>query len=147
MDIADFKKHAIPKIESGKMVSAVRETIKELQNREQDQYEEQKKLYKPIVEKLEQEIDEISDLRENMLQTANKPLPGPGKLAITDGSKKLVIDPDKDFTNDDKDILEKHGLLLPSEVFKESLEDNSVFNNILKETGKLNKKLGGKKKE
>ena len=67
MDITDFKKYAIPKIESGKIVSAVRNIIKEFKNKEQDQYEEQKELYKPIVEKLEQEIDEISDLRENML--------------------------------------------------------------------------------
>ena len=74
MDIAVYKKYAIPKIESGKMVDVVRQTIKEAQYREQDQYEQQKDLYKPIVEKLEKEIDEISDLREDMLKTANKKL-------------------------------------------------------------------------
>ena len=155
MDIADFKKHAIPKIESGKIVNVIRQTIKEVQNREQDQYEKQKEVYKPIVEKLEQEIDEISDLRENMLKTANKSLTSPGKLAITDGSEKpaktdgsvnkIIFDLDTNFTTVEKDILKKHNLLLPSEVLKESFKDDSVINKILKTTGQLNQKLGGKK--
>ena len=89
MDIAEYQKYAIPKIESGRMVNVVRETVREAENLRQDQYERQKEVYKPIVEKLEQEIDEISDLREDMLlKTANKPLPASERLTITDGSEK-----------------------------------------------------------
>lgn len=66
MDIAEFKKYAIAKIEAGKMVDVVRKTIKAVKTQEQDKYEEQKEAYKPFVEKLEKEIDEISVLREEM---------------------------------------------------------------------------------
>lgn len=64
MNITEFKKHAIPQIEAGKMVDIVRKTIVEEQNTMQDKYEEDKEIYKPIVQQLKKKIDEISDLRE-----------------------------------------------------------------------------------
>ena len=64
MDINEYKKYAIPKIEAGKMVDVVRKTIKEVKYAKQDKYEVQKELYKPITQELKKEIDEISDLRK-----------------------------------------------------------------------------------
>ena len=146
MDIADFKKYAIPRIESGKIVSVVRQTIKEAQNSEQDQYENQKDLYKPIVEKLEREIEEISDLREDMQKTANKSLTSQKKLAITDGTEKLLVDLDSIFSNEDKKTLSDNYLPLPSKVFLDSLSDDTLITNLKKKTATLNKILGRKKK-
>ena len=73
MDIARVEKLLIPKIESGKVVDVVRETIKQERDATQERYEEQKEVYKPIVEKLEKEIDEISNLREEYVKSSNKP--------------------------------------------------------------------------
>ena len=64
MDINEYKKYAIPKIEAGKMVDVVRKTIKEVEYAKQDQYEDRKEIYKPITQELKKEIDEISNLRE-----------------------------------------------------------------------------------
>ena len=140
MDIAEYQKYAIPKIESGKMVNVVRQTVKEAENLRQDQYERQKEVYKPIVEKLEQEIDEISDLREDM---KFKPLPAPERLAITDGSQqRQIAHMDAGFTPDDFNVFKKYNLPLPSEVFKESLDDISIVKKIMTDSGKLNQKLG-----
>ena len=47
MDISRVKKLIIPKIESGKIVDVVRETIKQERDTKQEKYEEQKELYKP----------------------------------------------------------------------------------------------------
>ena len=69
MDIADYKKYALPKIEAGKMVKVLRQAIKSVKNSEQDQYEKQKDIYKPIVEKLEEEAKDISDLRKALAPT------------------------------------------------------------------------------
>ena len=105
-------------------------------------------MYKPIVEKLEQEIDEISELRENMLKKANKSLAititdGSEKKTITDGSEKQKIaHMDTGFTPEEINTFHKYKLPLPSEVFLESLEDVSSVRKILKESGKLNQKLG-----
>ena len=64
MDITEFKKYAFPNIEAGKMVNLIRRTIKEVQYSKQDAEEKQKVALKPIVEKLEEEAKEISDLRK-----------------------------------------------------------------------------------
>ena len=69
MDIAEFKKYALPNIEAGKMVNLVRRTIKEAQYSKQDVDEKQKEIYKPIIEKLEKEAKDISDLRKALAPT------------------------------------------------------------------------------
>lgn len=46
------------------MTKIVRDVIKGVQSSKQDIYEEKMKELKPITEKLEKEIDQISELRE-----------------------------------------------------------------------------------
>ena len=64
MDINEYKKYAIPKIEVGKMADIVRKTIKEVEYAKQDKYEDIKETYKPVTQKIKKGIDEISHLRE-----------------------------------------------------------------------------------
>ena len=44
MDINEYKKYAIPKIEAGKMVDVVRKTIKEVEYAKQDKFEDSKRI-------------------------------------------------------------------------------------------------------
>ena len=81
MDINRFKELSIPKIESGKITKLVRDVIKNEKDLKQDIQEQRKEDYKVITDKLESEIKEISNLRENI----NK------QLAIS-GNQQLAID-------------------------------------------------------
>ena len=64
MDINNYRKIAIPLVEAGKMTKIVRDVIKGVRTPKQDVYEEKKEEFEPITEKLKDEIDEISKLRE-----------------------------------------------------------------------------------
>ena len=64
MDIERFKRLSIPKIEAGKMTEVVRDVIKEVQTNEQDAYEKVAEDLKRLTEKFDQEIEEISKLRD-----------------------------------------------------------------------------------
>lgn len=143
MDINRTKRLIIPTIESGKMVSAVRKTIRQEQDDRQEKYEEQKEVYRPIVEKLEKEIDEISGLREEYVKSASAPLAYKERLAITDGSEnKTVANMNKGFTEYDLGILQKHEFPLPSEVLVDTMSDPVVVDRILGVANNINKELG-----
>ena len=66
MDIEIFKRLSIPKIEAGKMTEVVRDVIKEVKTRDQDVFEKVAKDLKPVTEKFDKEIEEISELREDV---------------------------------------------------------------------------------
>ena len=66
MDIERFKRLSIPKIEAGKMTEVVRDVIKEVKTRNQDVYEKVAKDLKPLTEKFDKEIEEISKFREDV---------------------------------------------------------------------------------
>ena len=66
MDIEGFKRLSIPKIEAGKMTEVVRDVIKEVRTNEQDAYEKVAKDLKPLTEKIDKEIEEVSKLREDV---------------------------------------------------------------------------------
>ena len=66
MDIERFKRLSIPKIEAGKMTEVVRDVIKEVRTNEQDAYEKVAKDLKPLTEKIDKEIGEVSKLREDV---------------------------------------------------------------------------------
>ena len=91
MDIERFKRLSIPKIEAGKMTEVVRDVIKEVETRDQDLYEKVAKDLKPLTEKFDKEIEEISKLREDVNkqvipygeQVQRLALPGPsGEVAL-----------------------------------------------------------------
>ena len=100
MDIERFKRLNIPKIEAGKMTEVVRDVIKEVETRDQDLYEKVAKDLKPLTEKFDKEIEEISKLREDVNkqvvpyaeQVQRLALPGPsGEVA-----PKMVADLKRD---------------------------------------------------
>ena len=66
MDVERFKRLSIPKIEAGKMTEVVRDVIKEVRTNEQDAYEKVAKDLKPLTEKIDKEIEEVSKLREDV---------------------------------------------------------------------------------
>ena len=66
MDIERFKRLSIPKIEAGKMTEVVRDVVKEVRTNEQDAYEKVAKDLKPLTEKTDKEIEEVSKLREDV---------------------------------------------------------------------------------
>ena len=70
MDIERFKRLSIPKIEAGKMTEVVRDVIKEVRTNEQDAYEKVAKDLKPLTEKIDKEIEEVSKLREDVSKQA-----------------------------------------------------------------------------
>ena len=163
MDIAEFKKYAFPNIEAGKMVNLVRRTIKEVQYSKQDAEEKQKEIYKPIIEKLEEEAKEISDLRKALEPTEEQAaLPAPPEQAAlpasvtqaiaseqpgpsTSKKTKITVDLDAGYSERDKKILNELGLKLPSKLLEESLKDKDLLSKVLNKTATLNKSLGGKK--
>ena len=105
MDIERFKRLSIPKIEAAKMTEVVRDVIKESRTRDQDTYEKVAKDLKPLTEKFDKEIEEISKLREDVNkqvvpyaeQVQRLALPGPsGEVA-----PKMVADMNKGFTQEE----------------------------------------------
>ena len=66
MDIERFKRLSVPKLEAGKMTEVVRDVIKEVRTNEQDAYEKVAKDLKPLTEKIDKEIEEVSKLREDV---------------------------------------------------------------------------------
>ena len=66
MDIERFKRLSIPKIEAGKMTEVVRDVIKEVRTNKQNVYEKTSEDLKPLTEKFDKEIEEISKLREDV---------------------------------------------------------------------------------
>ena len=57
MDLKNFEKHSIPKIEAGRSIEAVRNIIKTGQDAEQDRRKSLKETFKPITDELEK-VDE-----------------------------------------------------------------------------------------
>ena len=66
MDIKSFKQLSIPKIEAGKMTEVVRDVIKAVKINKQNVYEKISEDLKPLTEKFDKEIEEISRLREDV---------------------------------------------------------------------------------
>ena len=103
MDIKRFKRLSIPKIEAGKMTEVVGAVIKEVRTRDQDAYEKVAKDLKPLTEKFDKEIEEISKLRDVNKQVVpyaeqvqRLALSGPsGEVA-----PKMIADMNKGFTQE-----------------------------------------------
>ena len=142
MDIERFKRLSIPKIEAGKMTEVVRDVIKEVETRDQDLYEKVAKDLKPLTEKFDKEIEEISKLREDVNkqvvpyaeQVQRLALPGPsGEVA-----PKMVADMNKAF-------IQSQQLPLPADIFLQTLKEPNYVKQILDKSSEINKELGRKK--
>ena len=105
MDIERFKRLSIPTIEAGKMTEFVRDVIQEVRTNKQNMYEKVAEDLKPLTEKFDKEIEEISKLREDVnkqvvpyaKQFQRLALPGPSGEATS----KMVADLNKGFTQEE----------------------------------------------
>ena len=149
MDIERFKRLSIPKIEAGKMTEVVRDVIKEVETRDQDLYEKVAKDLKPLTEKFDKEIEEISKLREDVNkqvipygeQVQRLALPGPsGEVA-----PKMIADMNKGFTQEELAFIQIQELPLPADIFLQTLKEPNYAKQILDKSGEMNKELGRKK--
>ena len=149
MDIERFKRLSIPKIEAGKMTEVVRDVIKEVRTNKQNVYEKTSEDLKPLTEKFDKEIEEISKLREDVnkqvvpyaKQVQRLALPGPsGEVA-----PKMIADMNKGFTQDELAFIQTQQLPLPADIVLQTLKQPNYAKQILDKSREINKKLGQKK--
>ena len=148
MDVERFKRLSIPKIEAGKMTKVVRDVIKEVRTNKQNVYEKTSEDLKPLTEKFDKEIEEISKLRDVNKQVVpyaeqvqRLELPGPsGEVA-----PKMIADINKGFTQEEMAFIQNQELPLPADIFLQTLKQPNYAKQILDKSGEINKKLGQKK--
>ena len=149
MDIERFKRLSIPKIEAEKMTEVVRDVINEVLTNKQNVYEKTSEDLKPLTEKFDKEIEEISKLRENVNkqvvpyaeQVQRLALPGPsGEVA-----PKMVADLNKGFTREELAFIQTQQFPLPADIFLQTLKQQNYAKQILDKSGEMNKELGSKK--
>ena len=144
MDLKDFEKHIIPKIEAGRTVEAVRHTIKTGQYAEQDKRESLKETFKPITDKLEKVDEGIDELKKDLkaergakLQAINRP---PAVSAIEGSSQATITD--KDYVSiEEQESLMNRGYPDPREM----IDNPDLREKTLERLAKESKFLGGKK--
>ena len=149
MDIERFKRLSIPKIEAGKMTEVVRDVIKEVQTNKQNVYEKTSEDLKPLTEKFDKEIEEISKLREDVNkqvipygeQVQRLALLGPsGEVA-----PKMIADMKKGFTQEELAFIQNQQLPLPADIFLQTSKQPNYAKQLLDKSGEMNKELGRKK--
>ena len=146
MDIERIKKISEAKINAGKQVRNVRNTLKEFKHGLQGVQEELSEVYKPIVKAQEDVKQTIDEKQDKMLEQLQK-----NQKALTSGLEDLLMfqqlpdeqpqeayklpldyepemlkpkfksDFDKDFDVDEIQKLTKYGLYAPSDVLKDSI--------------------------
>ena len=149
MDIERFKRLSIPKIEAEKMTEVVRDVINEVLTNKQNVYKKTSEDLKPLTEKFDKEIEEISKLRENVNkqvvpyaeQVQRLALPGPsGEVA-----PKMVADLNKGLTQEELAFIQTQQFPLPADIFLQTLKQQNYAKQILDKSGEMNKELGSKK--
>ena len=149
MDIERFKRLSIPKIEAGKMTEVVRDVIQEVRTNKQNIYEKVAEDLKPLTDKFDKEIEEISKLREDVNkqvvpyaeQVQRLALPGPsGEVA-----PKMIADMNKGFTQEELAFIQNQQLPLPADIFLQTLKEPNYAKQILDKSGQINKDFGQKK--
>ena len=149
MDIERFKKLSLPKIEAGKLTEVVRDVIKEVRTNKQNVYEKTSEDLKPLTEKFDKEIEEISKLREDVNkqvipygeQVQTLALPGPGGEV----APKMIADMNKGFTQEELAFIQNQELQIPADIFLQTLKEPNYAKQILDKSGEMNKKLGRQK--
>ena len=127
MDIERFKRLSIPKIEVGKVTEVVRDVIKEVPTNKQNVYEKTSEDLKPLTEKFDREIEEISKLREvvnkQVVPYAKRvqrlALPGPSGEV----SPKMIADMNKGFTQEELAFIQNQQLPIPADIFLRTLKE------------------------
>ena len=126
MDIERFKRLSIPKTEAGKMTEVVRDVIKEVRTNQQNVYEKTSEDLKPVTEKFDKEIEEISKLRDVNKQVVpyaeqvqRLALSGPsGEVA-----PKMIADMNKGFSQEELAFIQNQELPLLADIFLQTLKE------------------------
>ena len=149
MDIERFKRLSIPKIEAGKMTEVVRDVIKEVRTNKQSVYKKTSGDLKPLTEKFDKEIEEISKLREDVNKQVVPYAEQVQRLALPSPSSevapKMVADMNKGFTQEELAFIQTQQLPLPADIFLRTLKEPNYAKQILDKSGEINKELGRKK--
>ena len=170
MDIERIKRISEAKINAGKQVSTVRNTLKEFKQGLQDVQEELSEVYKPIVKAQEEVKEAIDEKQDKMLEQLQK-----NQKALTSGLENLIMfqqlpdeqpqevtklpidyEPemlkpkfksniDSGFEKDEIQTLTKYGLYPPSDVLKASIDGTLDIDEYDVNLGKKLKNLGKKK--
>ena len=170
MDIERIKKISEAKINAGKQVRNVRNTLKEFKHGLQDVQEELSEVYKPIVKAQEEVKEAIDEKQDKLLGQLQK-----NQKALTSGLENLIMfqqlpdeqpqevtklpigykpemlkpgfksDVDKGFDKDEIQKLTKYELYPPSDVLKASIDGTLDFDKYDENIGKMLKKLGSEK--
>ena len=170
MDIERIKKISEAKINAGKQVRNVRNTLKEFKHGLQDVQEELSEVYKPIVKAQEDVKQKIDEKQDKMLEQLQK-----NQKALTSGLENLIMfqqlpdeqpqevtklpigyeptmmktefksDVDKGFDKDEIQKLTKYELYPPSDVLKASIDGTLDIDEYDKNLGELIKEIGRQK--
>ena len=141
MDLENFEKYIIPKIEAGRKVETVRQIIKTGQYAEQDRRESLKETFKPITDELEKVDEGIDELKKDLKAerwTNLKAIGGP----LADTPPQATITDKDNVSIEEQESLMKRGY--PD--IREMIDNPDLREKILKRLAKENKSLGGKKR-
>ena len=120
--------------------------IKEVRTNKQNVYEKTSEDLKPLTEKFDKEIEEISKLREDVNkqvvpyaeQMQRLALPGlSGEVA-----PKMIADMNKGFTQEELAFIQNQQLPLPADIFLPTIKEPNYAKQILDKSGEINKELG-----
>ena len=140
MDLKDFEKQIIPKIESGKSIEAVRNIIKTGQYVEQDRRESLKETFKPITDELEKADEGIYKLKDELKDL--KALEGPPALPAIEEPQAAAITHDGYITKEEQESVLKRGYPDISEL----VDNYDLRKQTLEKLATDNKSLGGQKR-
>ena len=107
IDLKDFEKHIIPKIEAGRSIEAVCNIIKTGQYAEQGRRESLKETFKPITDELEKVDEGIYKLKDELKDL--KAIEGPPALPAIEGPQAAAITHDDYMAKEEQESVLKRG--------------------------------------
>ena len=140
MNMRNFEKHNIPKIEAGRSIEAVRNIIKTGQYAKQDRRESLKETFKPITDELEKVDEGIYKLKDELKDL--KAIEGPPALPEIEGPQTAAITHDDYMTKEEQDSVLKRGYPDISKM----IDNPDLKEKTLQRLSKDSKSLGGQKR-
>lgn len=166
MNIDAIKRLTRPKVVADDIAKKVFKATNDYKHAKQDVRFERTEALEPLLEKMDEEIKEIGKIQRPQLPAPQpqlalpqpipstpQPLPGPSQPSPSspdpppETPTKIFADLDKDFTEGDKEMYQKYGLILPSEALQAAYEnpETETIDDNIDEAISINKSPGGKK--
>ena len=139
MDLKNFEKHSIPKIEAGRSIEAVRNIIKTGQDAEQDRRKSLKETFKPITDELEKVDEGIDELKDKLKYL--KASEGPPALPAIGPPQAAAITHDDYMTKEEQESVLNRGY--PDIAMM--IDNPDLKEKSLQRLSSDSKSLGGKK--